>query len=154
MSDLKTTATQIRRDILRMVHGANSGHPGGSLGCADFFTALFFKVMNHNKYFSTIKRSYFSGLLQHSCKSRIFWKKRMGNFPKNKLPFTRPPCNPRTSSGHSYRIRIAWAGNECSHWRCTYQKVKQRKFDRLFFTRRWGVGWRTGLGSNHVCRAS
>lgn len=35
-----------------MVHGANSGHPGGSLGCADFFTALFFKVLKHNKEFS------------------------------------------------------------------------------------------------------
>jgi transketolase len=34
-----------------MVHGANSGHPGGSLGCADFFTALFFKVMKHNPAF-------------------------------------------------------------------------------------------------------
>lgn len=52
MNNLKETATQIRRDILRMVHGANSGHPGGSLGCADFFTALFFKVLKHNKEFS------------------------------------------------------------------------------------------------------
>jgi transketolase len=52
MMDLKKTATQIRRDILRMVHGANSGHPGGSLGCADFFTALYFKVMKHNPSFS------------------------------------------------------------------------------------------------------
>jgi len=43
MNDLKNTATQIRRDILRMVHGANSGHPGGSLGCADYFAALFLK---------------------------------------------------------------------------------------------------------------
>src|SRR6187200_2079741 len=47
MSDLKNTATQIRRDILRMVHGAQSGHPGGSLGCADFFTALYFQIMQH-----------------------------------------------------------------------------------------------------------
>lgn len=52
MTDLQKTATQIRRDILRMVHGANSGHPGGSLGCADFFTALFFKIMKHNPAFS------------------------------------------------------------------------------------------------------
>lgn len=44
---LETIATQIRRDILRMVHGCKSGHPGGSLGCADYFTALFFEVMNH-----------------------------------------------------------------------------------------------------------
>lgn len=51
MPDLKAIATQIRRDILRMVHGANSGHPGGSLGCTDFFTALYFKVMHHNPDF-------------------------------------------------------------------------------------------------------
>jgi transketolase len=52
MSDLKTTAIQIRRDILRMVHQANSGHPGGSLGCADFLTALYFRVMKHNPAFN------------------------------------------------------------------------------------------------------
>ena len=52
MADLKAIASQIRRDILRMVHGASSGHPGGSLGCADFFTALYFEIMNHNPEFS------------------------------------------------------------------------------------------------------
>ncbi len=48
MPTLKETASQIRRDILRMVHGMNSGHPGGSLGCADFVTALYFEIMKHN----------------------------------------------------------------------------------------------------------
>ena len=48
MPDLKELATQVRRDILRMVHEVNSGHPGGSMGCADFMTALYFKVMKHN----------------------------------------------------------------------------------------------------------
>jgi transketolase len=52
MADLKQIATQIRRDILRMVHGANSGHPGGSLGCADFFTALYFKILVHKPQFT------------------------------------------------------------------------------------------------------
>jgi len=52
MPELKDIATQIRRDVIRMVHGANSGHPGGSLGCTDFFTALYFKVMNHNPAFN------------------------------------------------------------------------------------------------------
>src|SRR4029079_15887468 len=47
MPELKNIATQIRRDIVRMVHGAASGHPGGSLGCADFLTALYFKIMHH-----------------------------------------------------------------------------------------------------------
>src|SRR5450432_4259045 len=52
MAELKLIASQVRRDILRMVHGANSGHPGGSLGCADYFTALYFKVMKHNPQFN------------------------------------------------------------------------------------------------------
>src|ERR1700754_5003400 len=51
MADLKAIASQIRRDIVRMVHGAQSGHPGGSLGCADFFTALYFKVLKHDPNF-------------------------------------------------------------------------------------------------------
>jgi transketolase len=51
MSDilkLKKTATQTRRDIIRMVHAVQSGHPGGSLGCADLLTALFQEVMDHH----------------------------------------------------------------------------------------------------------
>jgi transketolase len=48
IEDLRKIATQVRRDIVRMVHGCQSGHPGGSLGCADFFTALYFRVMNRN----------------------------------------------------------------------------------------------------------
>ena len=42
---------QIRRDILRMVNAVNSGHPGGSLGCVEFFVALFFSVMDRNNEF-------------------------------------------------------------------------------------------------------
>ena len=45
--ELEKTASQVRRDIVRMVHAVSSGHPGGSLGCADFLTALYFEVMNH-----------------------------------------------------------------------------------------------------------
>lgn len=52
MAELKEIATQIRRDIVRMVHGSSSGHPGGSLGCADFLTALYFKVMDHDPSFN------------------------------------------------------------------------------------------------------
>ena len=51
MSDtqkLKQTASQVRRDIVRMVHAQNSGHPGGSLGCTDFITSLYFEIMDHN----------------------------------------------------------------------------------------------------------
>jgi transketolase len=52
MAELKSIASQVRRDILRMVHGANSGHPGGSLGCAEFFTSLYFRIMKHDPHFS------------------------------------------------------------------------------------------------------
>jgi transketolase len=48
INELQNTATQVRRDIVRMVHGVSSGHPGGSLGCADFLTALYFEILNHN----------------------------------------------------------------------------------------------------------
>ena len=51
MPELNEIASQIRRDIVRMVHGAASGHPGGSLGCTEYFTALYFKVMKHNPKF-------------------------------------------------------------------------------------------------------
>lgn len=52
LSQLKKNASQVRRDIVRMVHACQSGHPGGSLGCADFFVALYFKVLNHNPKFN------------------------------------------------------------------------------------------------------
>ena len=52
IQSLKRMATQVRRDIIRMVHACQSGHPGGSLGCADFFTALYQEVMDHNPAFN------------------------------------------------------------------------------------------------------
>lgn len=52
IADLQKTATQVRRDIVRMVHGVQSGHPGGSLGCADVVTALYFHAMKHDVAFS------------------------------------------------------------------------------------------------------
>lgn len=51
IKELNQIASQVRRDIIRQTAGANSGHPGGSLGCADFLTALYFKVMKHNPKF-------------------------------------------------------------------------------------------------------
>jgi transketolase len=46
--ELEKIASQVRRDIVRMVSAVNSGHPGGSLGCADFLTVLYFNFMKHN----------------------------------------------------------------------------------------------------------
>jgi transketolase len=52
VAQLQDTATQVRRDIVRMVHAVQSGHPGGSLGCTDFLTALYFDTMLHKTEFS------------------------------------------------------------------------------------------------------
>lgn len=46
--ELKKICSQVRRDIVRMVHGAQSGHPGGSLGCVEFFVAMYFEILKHN----------------------------------------------------------------------------------------------------------
>jgi len=48
ISELEKISSQVRRDIVRMVHAVNSGHPGGSLGCTDFFVALYFNLLKHN----------------------------------------------------------------------------------------------------------
>ena len=47
--ELQNLVTQVRRDILRMVHEVNSGHPGGSLGCTEFFVTLYKKILDLSK---------------------------------------------------------------------------------------------------------
>ena len=51
IEQLQKIVSQVRRDIVRMVHSNNSGHPGGSLGCTEFLVALYFEAMSHNSYF-------------------------------------------------------------------------------------------------------
>lgn len=51
VNQLQDVASQVRRDIIRMVHGAQAGHPGGSLGCTDFMVALYFSVMDRKDTF-------------------------------------------------------------------------------------------------------
>lgn len=55
IQELKNVASQVRRDIVRMVHAVQSGHPGGSLGCADYLTALYFHIMKHNPKTYTVE---------------------------------------------------------------------------------------------------
>ena len=52
IKELNSICTQIRRDIVRMVHANNSGHPGGSLGCTELLVSLYFEIMNHNNNFT------------------------------------------------------------------------------------------------------
>ena len=51
IEQLQKIVSQVRRDIVRMVHSNNSGHPGGSLGCTEFLVALYFEAMSHNSAF-------------------------------------------------------------------------------------------------------
>ncbi|HVZ56874.1 MAG TPA: transketolase [Chitinophagaceae bacterium] len=85
--ELRRIATQLRRDILRMVHGANSGHPGGSLGCADFFTALYFNVMKHRPAFDMNARGEDVFVLSNGHISPVYYAalSRSGYFPTQEL---------------------------------------------------------------------
>ncbi|MEY3945961.1 MAG: hypothetical protein RJB03_667 [Bacteroidota bacterium] len=87
MSTLQETAHQVRRDIVRMVHGVQSGHPGGSLGCADFLTALYFKIMKHNPAFSMDGLNEDIFILSNGHISPVFYSclARSGYFPVSEL---------------------------------------------------------------------
>lgn len=84
---LEATACQVRRDILRMVHAAQSGHPGGSLGCADFLTALYFKMMRHDPSFRMEARGEDAFILSNGHISPVFYSvlARSGYFPVSEL---------------------------------------------------------------------
>ncbi len=87
MPELKDIATQIRRDIVRMVHACQSGHPGGSLGCADFFTALYFDIMKHDPSFNMDGRGEDLFFLSNGHISPVFYATlaRSGYFPLQEL---------------------------------------------------------------------
>jgi transketolase len=113
MATLKETASQIRRDIVRMVHGVQSGHPGGSLGCADYFTALYFNVMKHNPAFDMNGKEEDLFFLSNGHISPVFYSTlaRSGYFPVAELSTFRK-LNSRlqghpTTHEHLPGVRIA-----------------------------------------------
>ena len=90
MSDIKTleqTTIQVRRDILRMVNKVNSGHPGGSLGCAEFFVALYFEQMEVTLPFSMDGKNEDLFFLSNGHISPVFYSvlSRRGFFPVDEL---------------------------------------------------------------------
>lgn len=87
MASLQETASQIRRDIVRMVHAVQSGHPGGSLGCTDFLTALYFKVMKHDPAFHMDGKDEDIFILSNGHISPVFYSclARSGYFPTKEL---------------------------------------------------------------------
>ncbi|MCW4450991.1 transketolase [Kaistella sp. BT6-1-3] len=87
IEELKSLTTQIRRDILRMVHAVNSGHPGGSLGCTEYFTALYGKVMNYKLPFTMEGKNEDLFFLSNGHISPVFYSTlaRFGYFPVEEL---------------------------------------------------------------------
>lgn len=87
IKELQDFATQVRRDILRQVHKVNSGHPGGSLGCTEFFTALYKVVMKHDPGFNMDGKGEDLFFLSNGHISPVFYSvlARTGYFPVDEL---------------------------------------------------------------------
>ena len=87
LKELDNFSSQVRRDIVRMVHAQNSGHPGGSLGCVEFFTSIFKVVMNHNNNFSMDGENEDLFFLSNGHISPVLYSvlARTGYFPINEL---------------------------------------------------------------------
>jgi transketolase len=87
IGELEKIASQIRRDIVRMVYNCQSGHPGGSLGCADYFTALYFAVMKRKKRFFMEGKGEDMFFLSNGHISPVFYSTlaRAGYFPVDEM---------------------------------------------------------------------
>ena len=85
--ELQGIASQVRRDIVRMVYNCQSGHPGGSLGCADFLTALYFDVMKRKKRFYMEAKGEDAFFLSNGHISPVFYSvlSRAGYFPAEEM---------------------------------------------------------------------
>ena len=102
-TELKSIATQVRRDIVRMVHAVQSGHPGGSLGCTDLLVQLYFDTMtvnpssfdmngvNEDVFF--LSNGHISPVWYSVRASGIFSCGRIGDFPETEQPLARSPCD-------------------------------------------------------------
>ncbi len=111
--ELSQVSSQVRRDILRMVHACKSGHPGGSLGCADYFAALYFNILNHTPDFKMDGIGEDVFFLSNGHISPVFYSTlaRAGYFPVSELSTFRR-LNSRlqghpTTHEHLPGIRIA-----------------------------------------------
>jgi len=111
--ELQDFATQVRRDIIRMVHAVNSGHPGGSLGCTEFLTVLYQKILNYSTDFKMDGKGEDLFFLSNGHVSPLFYSvlARSGFFPVEELATfrklnTRLQGHPATHEGLP-GIRIA-----------------------------------------------
>jgi len=86
-NELKKIASQVRRDIIRQTNLAASGHPGGSLGCTEFFTALYFEIMDHDPSFNMEAQGEDMFFLSNGHISPVWYSilARSGYFPVEEL---------------------------------------------------------------------
>ena len=87
IAELKSKASQVRRDIVRMVHAQSSGHPGGSLGCTEIFVSLFDEVMDHDTSFNMDAKGEDMFFLSNGHISPVYYSTlaRAGYFPIDEL---------------------------------------------------------------------
>ncbi len=87
INELKDFSTQVRRDIVRMVSAVNSGHPGGSLGCTEFMTALYQEVMDYSSEFNMVGENEDLFFLSNGHISPVLYSvlARSGFFPVSEL---------------------------------------------------------------------
>ena len=87
LQQLNDLVTQVRRDILRMVHKVNSGHPGGSLGCAEFFVSMYNEIMDLNEGFDMDGKNEDIFILSNGHISPVYYSvlARRGYFPVDEL---------------------------------------------------------------------
>lgn len=141
--DLQAVVSQVRRDIVRMVHAVNSGHPGGSLGCAEYLVSLYFEHMNHNaKEFSMDGKGEDVFFLSNGHISPVMYSvlARAGYFPVSELASfrklnTRLQGHPTTHEGlEGIRIASGSLGQGLSVAIGAAEAKKLNNDDSLVFT--------------------
>ncbi len=142
LQELQTQVQQTRRDILRMVHAVNSGHPGGSLGCAEFFAALYGKVMAYSTDFSMDGKGEDLFFLSNGHISPVYYSTlaRSGFFPVSELATfrkldSRLQGHPTTHEGlPGIRIASGSLGQGLSVALGAAQAKKLNNDDKLIYT--------------------
>ena len=142
LQELQTQVQQTRRDILRMVHAVNSGHPGGSLGCAEYFAALYGKIMTYSTDFSMDGKGEDLFFLSNGHISPVFYSTlaRSGFFPVSELATfrkldSRSQGHPTTHEGlPGIRIASGSLGQGLSVALGAAQAKKLNNDDKLVYT--------------------
>ena len=120
-TQLQSLATQTRRDILRMVHAVNSGHPGGSMGCTDFFILMYCEILQLKEGFSMDGENEDGFFLSNGHISPVWYSTlaRRGFFPLDELKTfrkidTRLQGHPTTHEGlPGIRVASGSLGKAC-----------------------------------------